>query len=191
MKLRDGMLLFHGSYTAVEHIDLNQCAAGKDFGKGFYLTSDMNRAKSFIRSVLERARARGVIPIEQQFGFVSSYRFRMPPEDLTVHEFQTADKEWLWFIANNRRRRLASLLPQQSGRVSESDIVIGKVANDNTNPVITTYLNGLYGDIQSEEAVDEAIRRLIPDHLVDQYCFLTERAINSLVFQEARKYVIK
>ena len=93
MKLRDGMLLFHGSYTAVEHIDLNQCAAGKDFGKGFYLTSDMNQAKSFIRSVLERARARGVIPIEQQFGFVSSYRFRMPPEDLTVHESQTADKE--------------------------------------------------------------------------------------------------
>lgn len=115
----------------------------------------------------------------------------MPPEDLTVHEFQTADKEWLWFIANNRRRRLASLLPQPSGRVSESDIVIGKVANDNTNPVITTYLNGLYGDIQSEEAVDEAIRHLIPDHLVDQFCFLTEKAINSLVFQEARKYVVK
>ncbi|WP_196814247.1 DUF3990 domain-containing protein [Butyrivibrio sp. LC3010] len=40
MKLKDGMLLYHGSYTSVENIDLNQCMNGKDFGKGFYLTSD-------------------------------------------------------------------------------------------------------------------------------------------------------
>ena len=44
MKLKEGMLLFHGSYTKVESIDLNQCLKGKDFGKGFYLTSDPNQA---------------------------------------------------------------------------------------------------------------------------------------------------
>ena len=187
--MKDGMLLFHGSYTAVEQIDLSMCMEGKDFGSGFYLTSSVTQAKGFIRTSVLKAQRMGYAASDQKFGYVSSFRYRA--DGLKIFEFNDTDQEWLWFIANNRRRRLASLLPQQSGRVSESDIVIGKVANDNTNPVITTYLNGLYGDIQSEEAVDEAIRRLIPDHLVDQFCFLTEKAINSLVFQEARKYVVK
>lgn len=32
MKLVDGMMLYHGSYTPVQTIDLTKCAAGKDFG---------------------------------------------------------------------------------------------------------------------------------------------------------------
>ena len=74
--------------------------------------------------------------------------------------------------------------------IFSAEIVIGKIANDTTNPVITTYLNGLYGDVKSEKAVSFAIDQLLPDHLVDQFCFLTERAIGCLKFQEARKYVI-
>lgn len=29
MKLKDGMLLYHGSYASVENVDLNKCEAGK------------------------------------------------------------------------------------------------------------------------------------------------------------------
>ena len=75
-----------------------------------------------------------------------------------------------------------------NSEILKSDIIVGKVANDQTNPVITAYLNGFYGDIRSDEAVKDAIKRLIPDHLVDQYCFLTEKANLCLEFQEARKY---
>lgn len=71
-----------------------------------------------------------------------------------------------------------------------AEIAVGKVANDNTNATIIAYLGGLYGDIDSDEAVDNAIKRLMPDRLEDQFCFLTERAIRCLEFQEARKYVI-
>ena len=191
MKLRDGMLLFHASYTPVEHIDLKMCAPGKDFGKGFYLTSDINQARNFIKSVVDRARTKGIISIDQDFGYISSYRFRNHQEKLKIHEFETADREWLWFIANNRRRKLASAINKQVEDIAVSDVVIGKVANDQTNPVLAVYLNGFFGDIQSEMAVNEAIRQLIPDHLVDQYCFLTEKAIGCLEFQEARKYVVK
>ena len=56
MKLKDGMLLYHGSYAYVEEIDLAQCVEGKDFGKGFYLTSNPNQARSFIRSSIIKAR---------------------------------------------------------------------------------------------------------------------------------------
>ena len=36
-KLKDGMLLYHGSYTIVKEISLEKCGNAKDFGKGFYL----------------------------------------------------------------------------------------------------------------------------------------------------------
>ena len=36
MILKDGMLLYHGSYAPIDKIDLSMCASGKDFGKGFY-----------------------------------------------------------------------------------------------------------------------------------------------------------
>ena len=41
--MKDGMLLFHGSYVPVENIDLSKCFSGKDFGRGFYLTSTFCR----------------------------------------------------------------------------------------------------------------------------------------------------
>lgn len=38
MILKDGQLLFHGSYVEVPFIDLNKCKQGLDFGRGFYVT---------------------------------------------------------------------------------------------------------------------------------------------------------
>ncbi len=131
MKLKDGMLLYHGSYTSVENIDLNQCMNGKDFGKGFYLTSGPNQARNFIRSSLIKAQNTGNAPITQNYGYVSSFRYHKPEQEIAVHEFENADREWLWFISQK-----------------------------------------------------------LPDHLYDQYCFLTEDAVGCLEFQEARKYVI-
>ena len=32
------MKVYHGSFVAIEEIDLNYCEVGKDFGKGFYVT---------------------------------------------------------------------------------------------------------------------------------------------------------
>lgn len=66
----------------------------------------------------------------------------------------------------------------------------GKVANDNTNPVITTYLEGLYGDYLAEKTIKTAVDLLMPDNLSDQFCFLTERAVHCLEFVEAKKYAI-
>ncbi len=45
MTLYDGMLLYHGSYTAVDNIDLEMCTEGKDFGRGFYMTSSQQQAR--------------------------------------------------------------------------------------------------------------------------------------------------
>lgn len=190
MKLKDGMLLYHGSYTAVEEIDLEQCAWGKDFGKGFYLTSNPNQARNFIKSSLNKAVNLGLIPPTQDYGYVSSFIYHATDKPVKIYEFKTADKEWLWFISQNRRRKLAQkLMPFISKEILDAEIVIGKIANDTTNPVITTYLNGLYGDVSSKQAVKMAIDQLMPDHLDDQFCFLTDNALGCLEFREARKYV--
>lgn len=189
MNLKDGMLLYHGSYTTVKAIDLNMCAAGKDFGKGFYLTSDPQQARDFVMSSVAKAHMRGLISQSQDYGFVTSFRYHESSEKLKIHTFPNANKEWLWFIAQNRRRQLAAILDTNHSKIVGSDIIVGKVANDQTNPVITAYLNGLYGDITSDDAIQDTIKRLLPDHLVDQFCFLTERSLTTLEFVEAIKYV--
>ncbi len=42
MILEDGIKLYHGSYTVVDKPELSKCMPGKDFGLGFYLTTDLN-----------------------------------------------------------------------------------------------------------------------------------------------------
>lgn len=189
MKLKDGMLLYHGSYTPVENIDLNKCDAGKDFGKGFYVTADKNQARNFIRTSLLKAKARKQIPDGQNFGYVTCYEYHNAIADIPVFEFADADKEWLWFIALNRRSHLAKdLAPKIDNILFGSEIIVGKIANDTTNPVITTYLMGLYGSIADERSAQTAISLLLPDRLKEQYCFLSQRAVSCLKVVEVCKY---
>lgn len=189
MKLKDGMLLYHGSYTPVENIDLSKCDAGKDFGKGFYVTADKNQARNFIRTSLLKAKARKQIPDDQKFGYVTCYKYHNDIADIPVFEFADADKEWLWFIALNRRSHLAKDLASKiDSSLFGSEIIVGKIANDTTNPVITTYLMGLYGPIVDERSAQTAISLLLPDRLKEQYCFLSQRAISCLKVVEVCKY---
>ena len=39
LELKDGFVLYHGSYCEVKDPDLAKCAKRKDFGQGFYLTT--------------------------------------------------------------------------------------------------------------------------------------------------------
>lgn len=56
------------------------------------------------------------------------------------------------------------------------DVVIGPVANDSTLPVIDDYMDGVY-------TKEEAVKRLLPQNLTDQYAFLTTKAIALLKFE--------
>ena len=191
VSLSEDMLLYHGSYAGVCDIDLSKCADGKDFGKGFYLTSDFDRARRLIASSVRKAVALGVIPKDCDYGFVSSFKLAPGFTALPTFEFDGTTREWLWFVSANRRAAIAGkLIDRLPDDARNAEIVIGKVANDTTNPVITTYLNGLYGPLESEEAVDAAVRLLLPDKLKDQYCFLTQRAVDLLIPAGVERYGI-
>ena len=181
MKLKEGDLLYHGSYTAIRQIDLSKCADGKDFGKGFYLSDDPEQAKGFIRTSLKKAKNMGILSPEQNCGYVSIFRYHNPTERVRIYTFDTANQDWLWFVSMNRRSHLAARLQKRlDENLQGAEIVIGKIANDTTNPTITVYLSGLYGEIESEAAVNFAIGQLRPERLKEQYCFLTQAAVNCL-----------
>ena len=181
MMLADALLLHHGSYAAIDRIDLSKCARGKDFGQGFYLTSDFDQARRFAPSSLRKAQAQRLAPMEQHHGYVTTFRFHLPPDPISVFTFEKADESWLRFIAANRRPAMAkNLLEDIDAAILSADVIVGKVANDATNPTITAYLSGIFGPLDDEGAVAMAVRRLLPNRLTDQFCFLTQPAVDCL-----------
>lgn len=86
------------------------------------------------------------------------------------------------------RERFWSIRKVIDEELLTAEIVVGKIANDTTNPTIITYLNGLFGDIESEDAVNFTIGRLLPNQLKNQYCFLSERAVQCLEIVEVICY---
>ena len=190
MQLTDGMVLYHGSYMAVEHIDLGRSSLGKDFGRGFYVTSDLEQARRFIPNSVRKARREGKIVGEQAFGYVSTFVFHGNPKDFQYYDFPNADEAWLRFVVSNRGSFFASEeIPFiQDKRLTSAEIISGKVANDNTNMVIDAYLGGVYGPLNDPMSIATALRLLRPEYLKDQFCFLTQHAINCLKIQEVIRY---
>jgi hypothetical protein len=56
MILKDGLLtMYHGSYTAIKNIDLSMCNRYRDFGRGYYTTTNKDQAKRFVRNSILKA----------------------------------------------------------------------------------------------------------------------------------------
>ena len=176
-KLSEGMLLYHGIYCAVDAPDLEKCSLYKDFGRGFYLTSDLDQAEAFAKISTAKAKRNGIIEDRQRYGFVSTFVLS-DTSDLNVQKYEDADKEWLRIIIKNRIKSENAIADESS-----PDIIAGKIANDNTNATLIAYMSGLYGEIGSEAAEDMCISLLLPERLKDQYCFRTQKAIDSLEFK--------
>ena len=85
-------------------------------------------------------------------------------QSLCVLCFEAPNREWLRFVASNRKGE---------GQTNEWDLVYGPVANDQMMPVINLFLDGMYDE-------EETIKRLLPQKLKDQYAFKTLQAIRLL-----------
>ena len=183
MILTPGVLLYHASYTAVENIDLSLCADGKDFGKGFYVTTDYNQAYKFVKTSILKAIKNGIKIENKTVGYISIYEFKQN-QDLSIFEFVESDKQWLHCVAKHRKN---TLLDNFSYNWNVYDIIVGKIANDTTNQVLTAYINGLYGEVGSDLADETAVRLLLPNKLANQLCFKSAKSLTSLVFKESRE----
>ncbi len=161
---RENLTLYHGSTDDVRCIDINKGKDYKDFGKGFYTTTSKLQARKFARIQSIRKRKPGNVNV---------YSTSKLLEGLLYKEFKTADIEWLDFVVFNRTHK---------GKQHPYDIVIGPVADDNTDVVFQAYMSGVYGDINGKSAKEQAIQHLEPENLKDQVFIGTRRAALKLTY---------
>ena len=76
-ELKDGLILYHGSYCEVKEPGLGKCAKRKDFGQGFYLTTSKAQAESFLRTSIVKAMASGKIAEDQNYGYISVFELKL------------------------------------------------------------------------------------------------------------------
>lgn len=186
IRMTDGILLYHGSSTSVPCIDLKKCRRGLDFGNGFYVTSSYFQARSFVVNSVNRNIRIGTLPsdFDVNDGQISVYRFHANPE-LLIHIFPDATEEWLHSVSANRDQ---SLFPNLRRKFSTADIIVGKIADDNTARILNNYIGGVYGIVGSVSADMVAIKELLPNRLQDQFCFRTEEALLSLEYIRSERY---
>lgn len=185
IELLQGMMLYHGSYCRVEKPDLQKCAAHKDFGRGFYLTTSPDQAKSFARLTGRKAISRRLIDRDCRCGYVN--RYVLTDGGLRIHAFQTADAAWLHCVVGHRKE---NTFPADVQAMKAYDVIAGKIANDDTNATITAYMTSTFGEMGSKRADQICISLLIPERLVDQYCFRTEKALAVLRFEGSEEVTL-
>ncbi len=155
------MILYHGSNVAVPEPRLLAIQRELDFGKGFYTTTDYAQAA--------RWGSKTALRLKQEKAYVTAYEVEDEAfRALDVLRFDKPDAAWLRFVSACRRGDAAA---------ESWDVICGPVANDQTMPVLSLYLAGRYDE-------EEAIKRLLPQKLKDQYTFKTERAIRLLRLRE-------
>ncbi|GHV03422.1 hypothetical protein AGMMS50229_02530 [Campylobacterota bacterium] len=146
------MMLFHGSYAAIEKPDLSFSRDKVDFGKGFYTTPFKEQAKWWA----ERFKK------DTGHGVFSIYNFDESAfSQIKILEFETYSEAWLDFIAVCRR----------GADKTDFDLVIGGVANDKVFNTLTLYFRTMISK-------DEALKRLMYDKPNSQYCFRTQSVID-------------
>ena len=111
------MILYHGSNTSFDQIDLTKSLPNKDFGKGFYLSDNYEQAEEM---------AKFKVVISGGNVIVQSYHTEdsiLDDTSLKIKIFKEYTKEWAEFILANRNNH--SDLP-----IHDYDIVYGPIAND-------------------------------------------------------------
>ena len=153
------MILYHGTNTDFQQIRLNMSRVGKDFGFGFYLTTDKQVAiRQAERKLLQYGTGAKVVQ--------SYYLDDSKLQDLKVLRFDAYTEKWADFILLNRQNK-------ERHSVHNYDVVIGPIANDTVGFQIRRYTEGI---ITKDQFLEE-----IKYHQVTmQYFFGTEQALSIL-----------
>ena len=151
------MTLYHGTNVDIEVIDLTKGLRYKDFGMGFYLTSDRPTA---VRMAQKKARLFGgkatLITYElDEAALTSDLKVKVFPEKACV--------EWFLFVDANRDRK--NILP-----IHSYDIVVGPIADDGVVLQLTNYREGIYSPEQAAQLLQDK-------YLDQQYFFGTQSAL--------------
>lgn len=109
-------VIYHGSYTKIEHPQIIEGNYTKDFGTGFYCTNILEQAKKWSK--------------RYKNSIINSYEYN-EDNKLNIKVFSLMTDEWLDFIVSCR-----------SGIKHNYDIVIGAMADDQIYNYITDFIDG-------------------------------------------------
>lgn len=155
------MLVYHGTNADIEEIDLKKGSRFKDFGQGFYVTSDLGTAKRMAR---KKANLFGGEPIVIVYEFHEEV---VEEAEIKIKTFpEKATAEWIMFIARNRDKRQGTV-------PHDYDIVVGPIADDGVVVQLTNYRNEIL-------TPEDAARRLQDKYLDQQIYFGTPKALKLL-----------
>ena len=150
------MILYHGTNTDFQQIRLDMSRVGKDFGFGFYLTTD--------KQVAARQAERKVLQYGIGAKIVQSYAMEEKQLDgLKVLRFDSYTEEWADFILMNRQNK-------EHRSLHDYDVVIGPIANDTVGFQIRRYTEGIITKAQF-------LQEIMYHQVTMQYFFGTERAL--------------
>jgi len=160
------MILYHGSYSFFDKIDITKGRKFKDFGQGFYTTKIESQAQQWAKNMSARFGLKsGFISIyncdEKLFGGLNYLKFDEPTE------------EWAYFIMNNRNIEFSDFKTKINNQRNQYDIVEGPVANDNIAVVMDQFMMNM----KSGTALVEALEYKNLNH---QISFHTEKGISLL-----------
>ena len=159
------MILYHGSNTDIQVIDLAMCRPYKDFGRGFYLTVIKEQAEKMARRV---ARIYGGEPVVNVFSIDDSFK---STEGLNIKDFGLQTSEgWARFVMNNRNNKFRNFADLDCNFDNKYDIVIGPIADDDMAVLFRQYENGII-------SFDNLLSGMIYKETTNQYSFHTEKAI--------------
>jgi len=164
------LTVYHGTISIIDTIDVARGRPYKDFGRGFYVTESFDHAKNLAlrNKYLEQDRSRNTCS-----AYVYTYILDMEKtRNFTIKQFDIADLDWMHFVLSNRSVR---------DKNHDYDIVIGPTANDDTSVVLKSYFNGLYGDVNSEQALQLALDMIEADNLPEQIYFGTNKSTVCLI----------
>jgi hypothetical protein len=158
------MILYHGSNSNIELIDLNKCKPYKDFGKGFYLTSIEDQALKMAERVV---RIYGGKPCVNIYEFDEDLLLN---NELSIKIFNKPTKEWALFVINNRDKNYNAIECKESNHDFKFDIVIGPIANDDLALLFRQFSKELI-------SLDALVKAMKYKELTNQYSFHTEKVL--------------
>ena len=147
-----------------EHVttfDFEKAGKAKDFGRGFYLTSNIVQAQ-------EWAQKKGR---KNKIAYIYTYQLNcVEPEKWKILELLEYDKKWLEYITKNR----------MEAHEDDYDIVYDRMA-DKRYPDLTNAIEAFYF---GEKEATEVVQMIRWKKEADQYCFKNERALSLLEREE-------
>lgn len=154
--------LYHGTNKKFDRFDFDKAKPFKDFGKGFYLTTDFNQAQKWAQRKGDK----------QAIAYVYCYDIdKVKASKLKVLELLQYNKEWVDFICESRIK----------GKETAHDIIYDRIADNQYSEISELLQKYMVGSISAEQVINEIKWSNLK---ADQYCFKNEKALAVLEKKE-------